>query len=185
MQIYDVNVIFYNMTLTKEEYLDLVTKLVDEQYGKEIDTEPVIDRGTLFKHKDDVNKKYRETPNTNTIINATDYKKEEIKTAILRSSNLRIGNFLIKIIKHNYNSDDEDGMPMTYDLNIYEESACMYLNRPSKRLTKLTPSKDSRMDTRPWCQDFSGSDRSYGMSLDSLLDMTRWLQAMGKMAAFL
>jgi hypothetical protein len=105
MQIYGVNVIFYNMTMTKEEYLDLVTKLVDEQYGKEIDVDPIVDQPPLFKHKDDINKKYRELPNSNTIINATDYKKEDIKAAILRSSNLRIGSFLIKIIKHNYNKN--------------------------------------------------------------------------------
>lgn len=166
--------------MTKDEYLALVTKFVDEQYGKEID--PIEDHPTFdtIKHGKD-----RIVLNSNTVINATNFKKEEIKDAILRAANLRVDNFLIKVIKHNYNSEDENGIPVSYNLSIFEESPYVYLNRPSKKITKIVPSKDSRMDTRPWAQYFGTSDQASYMTLDSFLDMIRWLQAMSKLGAFL
>jgi len=169
------------MTLTKNEYLALVTRFVEEQYGNEIDKEEQAVRPSFKK-----NNKEPVTPSINTVINATDYKKDQIEDAVLYAANLRIGKFLIKIYKHNYNPESEDGMPMTYDLNLYEESPYVYLNRPSKKVTKITPSKDSRFDTRPWVSFFSANhDKAEDMTLDGLLEMTRWLQAVGKMAAFL
>lgn len=167
------------MTLTKEEYLAMVAKLVDEQYGND----PIEFQEPKEPLKVIMRGKERTLPSLNLVIDATKYKKEEIKDAVLRAANLRIDNFLIKIIKHNY-SDSEDGMPMTYNLNIYEESPHIYLNRPSKKITKLTPSKDSRMDTRPWLSYFVG-DQAHCVTLDDLLNIIRWLQAIGKMGAFL
>ena len=156
------------MTLTKEEYLELVIKLVDQQYGNKIDT----------VYEDKIPSK----PDSNSIIDVTSYKKPDIIAALLRCSNLKIGNFIIKIDSYSYK---EDGYSMKYDLRIFEESPHIYLNRPCKKTTKLVPANDSRLDSRPWAVYFSQGSFAVSVPQDSLLDIIRWLQAMGKIAAFI
>lgn len=163
------------MTLTKEEYIALIAKLVDQQYGKEIEQEDE-DRGQVSGSPEVPNR-----PNPNTIIDVTTYKRNDIEPALLKSANLKVDSFIIKI--HHYTTTN-DGYEC-YSLRLYEESPHVYLNRPCTKTTKIKPDQDNRFDSRTWANYFNGRDFATAMPHLELLDMIRWLQAIGKMGAFL
>lgn len=161
--------------LTKEEYIAMVAKLVDQQYGRELDNDD--DEPHHLSGSPEIPTR----PNPNSIINITDHKRNDIPIELLRACNFKIGNFLIKI---HHNMTNEDGYAC-YSFKLFEESPYTYLNRPSIKTTKITPCNDSRFDGRSWLSYFGQRSFAEQMIVSELLDMIRWLQAIGKMTAFL
>lgn len=163
------------MTLSKEEYIALVAKLVNQQYGERFDDDN-DEQGEVSGTPDIPNR-----PNPNTIVDVTNYKRNDIEPALLMSANLRVNNFIIKI--YHYGSTN-DGY-QCFGLRLYEEAPFVHLNRPCTKTTKIKPDQDNRFDSRSWTNYFNGRDYATEMPLLELMDMIRWLQAVSKMVAFL
>ena len=160
--------------LSKEEYLQLVTRFLNEQYGDELEDsyeeEPIEDT------------KPPRVPDFNKIINVTTYKKAEIIDALLYCSNLQVNNFIVKISDY---IKEEGQNTVKYNLKLYEESPHIYLNRPCKKTTKLIPSDDIRFSNCSWVNYFNSSSSGEKLPLEELLNLVRWLQAVSKLAAFI
>lgn len=161
------------MTLTKEEYLALIARLVDDQYDELNDNE---DEHEAFNSPEIPSR-----PNPNTIINVTSYKRDELLPALLKSANLKVENFIIKIHHYTINNDGYE----CYSLRLYEESPHVYLNRPCTKTTKIKPDQDNRFDSRSWTSFFNGRDYATDLPQNELLNMIRWLQAVCKIGVFL
>lgn len=163
-----------SVPFTSQEYYNLIKELVDQQYTDDSDDlyqEAWIPAESAIKEK----LKLKD----NGIIDLTNTKKDKIKDFITKSNTIKIGNFLIKIIKSELLKSD-----LIMDICIYEEKIRTQPGQPCKMLYKLDSIRDSRFSKCDWNSYFN--DFRYGKSipLNIFLEIVRWLQAIGKLTSF-
>ena len=158
---------------TKEEYISFLNEQNNDNYDI-IESDPFEDKyaKTLSKING----------NNNVVIDITSIKKEEIIKSIYNNTNLKIGDFFIKVTAyHKEPGNKEESASIT--LTIYENKEQLSFNR--KVINKINPLKDSRFDNRPWLIYFNKFSYGTKVPINIIPDIIKWLQVLTKIPVFI
>ncbi len=172
-------------SLTDREYLELLSRLVDQQYDDAIDDYD-IDKMEWIPAEPEVKSKIPE-PNTWGMIDLTNVLSNKIKEELLKCTNLKIGNFKIRIARYN-GVPSQQGAKLCMDLEIKEARTKTPSGMPCGPSGVEYPAdllKDSRFKGRPWLKYFKDGSYAHNVPIDVVVEIVRWMQALKKLTAFL
>ena len=158
-------------SLTNQEYIQLIEKLVEQQYGEK--EEPVVPDDPIWVPADPEIKKKFKGP-IQTCIDVSSIKNDKLKDIVLDYNNLIIGPFKICISK---------GFSQTNNSN--NVCLCIYEDKTSSMTYKVDVLNDTRFEGRPWRKYFTAFKRANHISIDELVDIIKWLKAIHKLTCFL
>jgi hypothetical protein len=167
-------------SLTNQEYLDLVQKLVDQQYDDAEDQNDVV---MEWIPSESEAKKKMVQANTNGVIDLTNVKSGKIKESLFKCTNLQVGSFKIRITRYN-GAPSQDGTRIDMDLEVYEAKTKTPSGHPCKVDYPVDFYKDNRFANKSWIKYF----RRYcgdNVPADTVVEIIRWFQAVTKLNAFL
>lgn len=169
------------MVFSKEEYIALCQKMLDEQYGNDEDDYDTVDMNAWIPSESEAKEKMI-AASINGIIDLTKTKKSDIATNLFKCTNLKIGNFSIKITRYS-GSPSKDGVGLTFDISIFEETSKTPSGNPCKMTYKVDILKDSRFTGRQWISYFNKYNGS-NIPTSVLVDIIRFLQVVHRLPAF-
>ena len=169
-------------SFTNQEFLDLIQKLVDEQYDDAIDTYD-IDQMEWIPAEPDIKEKIHEANNAATI-DLTHVKSNKIKEEILKFSNLRVGAFKIRITRYN-GVPSKDGAQMALSMKAWEERTQTPSGMACRMDYPMIFAKDDRFNGRTWLKYFGQDNTAHNVPIDTVVEIVRWLQGIHKLTAFL
>jgi hypothetical protein len=168
-------------TFTEEEYLDLVTRLAEQQYGSLDDI--VVGDAEWMPSEAPIKEKMFRAKNEGTI-DLTKIKKDQIKDLLFKHNNIKIYDFLIRITFY-HGEPGKDGANLTVDVSLYNEIHKTPLSgAPCKMTVPFSITKDNRFTKRPWLSYFVNS-HGKNIPADTLVEIIRWMQVVKKLPAFL
>ena len=171
-------------SFNKQEYLDLIHKLLDQQYAEDEETENIesdhwIPAESPLKDKIPISVQ-------NGTMDLSDAKKDKISTALRSASNFTVGHFIIKVERNLFDSKRNPivGNP-TFNIELYEERFKTPSGNPCRMTYKIDIKKDSRFNQCKWVSHFSYSNKASNVSNEIFVEVVRWMQALKRMTAFL
>lgn len=171
-------------TFTKQEYLELVMKLADQQYDELGDEEE--DQIEWFPSEPEIKEKLARI-RSDAVTDLTNVKKGKLKDLLFKSTNLKVHNFTFKINQY-HGEPDECGATLSVSFTLYHEvNRTPSMNALCKMTYPCNVYKDTRFSKRSWLQYFDLSTGSHGLNVpaDTLIDIIRWIQVVVKYPAFL
>lgn len=173
------------MKMTDKEYYELIKKFFDQQYtqGEESVSDEFLGSWTPADSagKEKLEKlKLKESPG---ICDLTKVKKDKMMDLIVKSSGMRIGFFIAKIVKSEYYSKDMKDLML--DLTLYEEKNKTTSGKPGALLNKIDPIKDYRFSKCAWVSYWNNLTIGKNIPIETVLDICRWLQGIRKLTAFI
>lgn len=174
-------------TLNKEDYLDMVRKLSEEQYDQIDDLESsdmdVFAPSDIESQVAAKKERMLQLMNQATI-DLTKVKKNQLAGSLFKHNNIRVFDFTIRITKY-YGEPGQTGANLNVDITLYHERHKTELSGAPCRMTEtLDIGKDSRFVGRPWLRYFVGC-HGKNIPADALIDIIRWMQVISKLPAFL
>jgi len=175
-------------SLTNQEYLELCQKLVDQQYDAvDIDNyNKGINKMEWIPAEPESKKRVRQDTG---IIDLTTIHSSKIKEQLLLKTNFRIGKFKIKInryINNHYLIPKESPTIIENNIvTIWEQRNRTPNGIPCNIDCALYLNTDDRFTGRPWLTHFKYKNISDNMSIDTIVEMVRWLRCVEKLSAFL
>lgn len=172
-------------TFTKQEYLELVSKLAEQQYDQLID-----DDEEEYIEWSPSEPEIREKPvrvRSDATTDLTNAKKSALPDLIFKSTNLKVHNFTIKITTYHGEPDDK-GATLNVGFTLYHEvNKTPNLGAPCKMTYACNVYKDDRFKNRPWLKFFDTATGSHATDIptETLIDIIRWIQVVVKYPAFL
>jgi hypothetical protein len=169
-------------TFTKQEYLDLIRKLADQQYD-EPEEEVIPQEIEWIPAESEIKEKPFAVSNEG-IIDLTKTKKADIPKSLFKHNNIKVHHYLIRIRSYDGNPTKPETNP-TINLFIYHEITQTPLSKaPCKMTVEFHIDSDNRFNTQPWISYFKGY---YGKNIPPsvLVDIIYWMQMTEKLSAFL
>jgi len=170
--------------LNKQEYLDFINKLLDQQYN---DDEPEV-------KEEDSHWMPAESPLKDKIpigvlsgtMDLTDARKEKINTALANASNFKVDHFLVKVKRNQLNPKTNSlTLNPTLDIELYEERFKTPSGNPCRMTYRLDIGKDSRFTQCKWANYFGAGSTARNVPKEVFIDIIRWMQALKRLTAFL
>jgi hypothetical protein len=171
-----------NRTFTEQEYLELITKLADQQYDQ---LEEDTDLENIFwePSEPEIKEKIVASQNNGTI-DLTKIKKDKIKGLLFKHSHIKIYDFLIRITEY-HGEPSKNGANLTVDVTLYHERHKTELSgAPCKMTVPFNICKDNRFTNKPWLSHFVDC-HGKEIPTDVLIEIIRWMQVTSKLPAFL
>ncbi len=139
------------ISLTPEDFLKMVKECSDNT-GEDIEIIPdninMDPYDTYEDYLDGPNELSDFHPNYNGIVNASDFKRSEVKKLIWSFANIKINNFTIKIVKYHLSVFVTKKSELLMDVTIYEDARNEINNSiVPKRIHFKT---DKRFKDQPW-----------------------------------
>jgi hypothetical protein len=169
-------------SLTDQEYLELIQKMVDQQYDNAID-EYDIEKMEWIPSEPEIKKKIHRA-NTAGMIDLTNVKSTKIKEELLKCTNLKVGPFKVRIKRYN-GAPSQQGIQMTVDMEVWEERTQTPSGHPCRIDYPMVFYKDTRFKGRPWLKYFNQGNFGSNVPIDTAVEILRWMQAIKKLTAFL
>lgn len=169
-------------SLTDQDYLELIQKLVDSQYDEAIDDYDIT-KMEWAPSEPEIKQKIHQASSAG-MIDLTTVKSSKIKEEILKCTNLRVGSFKIRIKRYN-GVPSQQGMQMTVDMEVWEERTKTPSGMPCKIDYPMIFVKDNRFINRPWLKYFDQGNFGTNIPIDTAVEIVRWMQAVKKLSAFL
>lgn len=173
---------------TKQEFLELVSKLTEQQYDllsdeeeKQPDPAPYVRE---FKAK---MKKALVPEKSSATTDLTNVPRAQLMEAVFKTSTLKIHNFTIKITQY-HGEPDKNGATLSVDFTLYHEvKETPNLKAPCKMTYPCNVYKDTRFKGRQWLKFFDVMTGSHATNIptETLIDIVRWIQVVVKFPAFL
>lgn len=167
-------------SMTKQEYLDLINKLLDQQY--ENDEPETPDPDSHWMPAESPLKDKIPISVQNGVIDLTNAKKDKIKTSLTMAGGFRVDNFLVKVKRRQTNSLP---VALVWDIELFEERFKTPSGNPCRMTYRLDVGSDTRFNQCPWVTSFGKGSSARGVSPDVFFDIIRWMQAIKRMTAFL
>lgn len=169
-------------SFTNNDYLDLLQKLVDEQYDDVIDDYDAQNMAWI-PAEPEIKEKIKDV-NHKGIIDLTHVKSDKIKEEIHKCGNVRVGSF--KIIIRRYNGvPSQQGAQLCCDLKIVGHRSKTMNGMPCNMDYDVDVTTDSRFTGQPWLSYFKVRGYANNVPIDTVVNIVRWLQGIHKLAAFL
>lgn len=169
-------------SLTDQEYLDLIQKLVDSQYDEAIEDYD-IDKMEWIPAEAEIKAKIPKLNNRG-MIDLTNVKSSKLKEEILKCGNLRVGNFKV-VLTHYHQVPSHTGAQFCVDLEVREEKTKTPSGQDCRVDFRADLLKDSRFKGRPWLKYFTSGSCGSNIPIDTVVEIVRWMQAVKKLSAFL
>jgi hypothetical protein len=170
-------------TFTQEEFLRLIEYLNDNQYGSEEDSLDNEEEAWLSAMP--IPPKKKKPPENSGTQDLTNLKKDKIKDAIYKSTNLKIDKFTIKVNKyHGFPDKNGKATDLFVDLSFWQDVTKTPNGAPCKMTYKLDVLKDNRFASCPWINYCSGTSATK-VPIDMAVEIVRWFQGIIRMTAFL
>jgi hypothetical protein len=166
-------------SFTNKEYLELCRALAEAQYDSTEEDEPV--EVEYFPYEPPAKKRFK--PNTQGVVDLTNTKSNQIKELLWKCTNLKVGNFKIKI-SHYTGEPGQNGPMVSMRLSVWEEKHKTPNGHPCRMDFPVIWSKDTRFTGRPWLKYFTGSSYQ-AIPIETVVDIIRWFQIVNKLPAFL
>jgi hypothetical protein len=171
-------------TFSKEEYLELVRNLTNQQYDELSDEEE--DWIEWMPAEPQIKEKLTRVRG-NEVTDLTNIKKAQIPDLLYKTSTIKVHNFTIKISTFHGDMDGDEAN-LTVDFTLYQEVyQTPNLKAPCKMTYSCNVFKESRFEGRPWLKYFDQQTGSHGTKVPTatLIDIVRWIQVAVKYPAFL
>jgi hypothetical protein len=169
-------------SLTDKEYLELLSKLVDQQYDDAVDDYD-IDKMEWFPAESEAKQKMVRQVNSKGMIDLTHVKSSLIKEEIHKCGNIKVGIFKI-VIRRYSEVPSQKGVQLCCDLKILIHQSQTMNGFPCNMDNDIDLTKDSRFKERPWLKYFR-FNYADNVPIDTVVEIVRWLQALKKLSAFL
>lgn len=169
-------------SLTDQEYLDLIQKLVDHQYDDAIEDYD-IDKMEWVPAEAEIKAKIPKLNNQG-MIDLTHVKASKLKEEILKCGNLRIGSFKVTLT-HYHEVPTHSGAQFCVDLTVREEKTKTPNGQECRIDQRADLLKDSRFKGKPWLKYFKDGSYGHNIPIDTVAEIVRWMQAIKKLSAFL
>jgi hypothetical protein len=169
-------------SFTNQEFLDLIQKLVDQQYDDAIDDYD-IEQMEWVPSEPEIKQKIHQANNAGTI-DLTHVKASKIKEEILKCSNLRVGPFKMRITRYN-GVPSQNGAQMSLSMKAWEERTQTPSGMSCRMDYPMIFAKDARFNGRPWLKYFGRDNVAHNVPIDTVVEIVRWMRAMHKLTAFL
>lgn len=167
-------------TFTQKEYIEMLEKLVNEQYD---DEEETINSNIVnsWIPADPPAKDGMKKVSNDSFIDLTKVKKDKIEDCIYNYRNIRIGKFLLKIIKYSSKPNELQGIYKSdLELNIV-----IYEDKTPQLSSKVDVKNDIRFTGRSWQSNFNQFKAGMYIDIPSTIDIIRWLQAISRIGCFI
>lgn len=170
------------LSFNSKEYFKLIQQLLDQQYHDEETSSEDINDSAWIPSEPEAKQKLLLKEGSN--LDLTTTKKDKIKDLIIDhkkssyTSSIKVGDFLIKI-----NTFDQAQIEK-FNVCIYEEKHRTQTGQPCKMLYKVDVLKDARFSQCSWTSDFT-TWKNGKITVDVMIDIVRWLQAIRKLTAFI
>lgn len=167
--------------MSKEEYLQLINKLLEEDLFDEEENFLDPSAGHWIPAESTLKNKIP-TKIQNGIINLTNIKKDKIKQHIFNSDTFIVDNYIIKI---EWLSCDINYNNRKINILIFEEKFKTPSGAPCRMTYKVNLRKDARFTNCPWLNKLTPSGHILAnTNIDSFTEVIRWLQIAKKLNAF-
>lgn len=178
--------------LSKEEYLQLIERLLNQQYNDtdldnyELENETMMPSEWASSKPSFKMERVKELSiDNNGITDLTNIKKDKIAEYLRKCRNIQVGKFLIKISKYRGDIGPAGESAVSMDIFIHEEILKTHLGRQSTMVTKIDVTKDSRFYNRQWLKYFTPFKVGNNIPIDVMIDIIRYLQVTHKLKSFL
>lgn len=164
------------------EYLELLQKLANQQYDDNYEEEQDLfsDAPEEWTYEEQP-RKPQYNPSYE-CIDLSSAKLEVIKNKLQTSGNIKVGQFIIKIIKYDIANTND----IKLDINILEEKQRIFNGNPGKIAEKINLSKDTRFNNQEWIKYFNNSIKSgIKIPIETVANIIKYMQFVYKNAAFL
>lgn len=171
----------------RDEYLKILQELVDQQYN-DTNTQDIEQEDTWIYAESPLLEKIKKSkPNYHGVIDVTNFKRHKIRDALYDYMQFRVGEFLIKIITYQGESNKKlaDDAKTTVNVSLWEKKFTTPSGNPCNMDFKLNILKDNRFHGKPWLLLFNSSGSGYNIPITTMIDIIRWMQAIQKLTAFL
>jgi hypothetical protein len=169
-------------SFNNQDYLKLLQEIVDQQYDDAVDDYNINDMEWIPSEPEIKEKIHKAS--TNGMIDLTNVKSSKLKEELMKCTNLKVGNFKIKIKRYNA-VPSQAGAQMTVDMEIWEERTKTPNGMPCRIDYPLILYKDSRFDKRPWLKYFNQGNFATNVPIETAVEVIRWMQGIHKLTAFL
>lgn len=170
-------------TFSKEDYLKMLEEIANQQYSEP--KEPAVDvPGDSWIWGESPLKEKLKMANLHSTTDATNLHRDQIKTAIKKTRNLKVGHWSIKI-KGFYHSDKLDNDFM--HLDIYERRTKTPSGQQCNMDYRADLATDNRFTNCSWISYFSTTSPGLAQNvpIDTVVNIVKWMQALKKLTVFL
>lgn len=171
-------------SISKEEYLKLLEEISNHQYDDEEDDVPNVEDDSWIWAESPAKDRMMRL-NHHGVIDVTKFRKEKIRDALYKCTNIQVGSFMIRISTyHGYPDKLGKGTDLTMDIETWEKRYKTPSGNPCNMDFRVDLSDDNRFTGRPWLLLFKGSS-ARKIPVETVVEIIRWMQAIKRMTAFL
>lgn len=165
-----------------QNYLELVTKLADEQYDSNDDFHDIISKMEWMPAESEAKEKMLKSNASYGSIDLTNVHSSKIKEEILKNGNFKAGNFKISVKR--FSGPPPENEIFAY-LRIWEERNKTPNGMPCKLDFAVNFAKDTRFCECSWVKHFGFGNSSDKIPLATIIEIARYLQFVSKYPAFI
>lgn len=173
--------------LSKEEYLRLIESVdADSEGYDELDNYDIPEAWIPATSPNKEKMECARAASAHGIIDVLKYRKEQIRDAIYKCMNLRVGEFIIHIKRYNGHPKDKQlHGPLTLDINVMQEKYKTPSGAPCKMSYRFDFFQDNRFTNCKWISLFDSGGNARDIPIETVVEIVRWMQALRRMNAFL
>ena len=168
---------------SKEEYLQLCQKLVEEQYNDESIKNNDIDHIEWIPAESEIKNRMAQKQ-TFKSIDLGQVKSTEIKDKLLLNEYFTVGKFKIRVEKHTGLTGKIE-IPVSADLSVWELRTRTPNGMPCQIEFPVLFYKDSRFVNRSWTEQFHKNNSASNITIETIAEIIRWLQISTRLSAFM
>lgn len=121
-------------------------------------------------------------------IDILDCPKNQIQEVLYNNTNLKIGEFIIRIEEYHGKPNLDKTPPkakLTMDIGLWQERYITPSGTPCKMVYKMDLFQDSRFTDLHWITYFNSSGKAHNIPVDVIIDIIKHLQVIQKLSCFL
>ena len=116
------------------------------------------------------------------IVDLTNVKKDQIKPLLIGASEIKIDNFIIKVLEKSYDKIDST---IKVNVCIFHIVNSKFDKKQIGVFRKVRILGDNRFIGCVWKDNFDNQSKGKSISIDTMVDIVRHLQSIVRMSAFL
>jgi hypothetical protein len=174
--------------MNKDEYLQLLQSLQNDDYDHDEDFS--ISDSAWIPAVSPAKIKMEESRAANNYgsIDILKFKKDQIREALYKATNLKIGEFLLYIRSYHgrpAKNKEPNYNDLTMNITIYQEKNTTPSGNPGKMQYKMDFFQDSRFSNCLWLSSFDSKGKANNISVETVVNLVKYLQAIQNLTAFL
>lgn len=113
------------------------------------------------------------------------YKREELREILYSTTNLRVGEFTVRVEEYHGRPNKNSSTDLTMDILVWQEKFQTPSGAPCKMSYKMDFFRDNRFLNRPWLSYFNSSGHAHDIPADTVIEVIKYLQVIQRLNAFM